>query len=112
MADKKAENNSANNEDSPSELQKVANSYRSGWAYAEYAFQYGMAIVICLLAGYWLDKWLNTGNILMITGVIVGSVAGFIGLLKSLNVLKFSKSDDLGKRKSEPGSPPGKKIEK
>jgi len=100
MAVKKAENNSANEQNSPSELQKAAESYRSGWAYAEYAFQYGVAIVICTLGGYWLDKWLNTGNIFMITGVIVGSVAGFIGLLKSLNVLKFNKSDDHGKRKS------------
>jgi F0F1-type ATP synthase assembly protein I len=99
MAGKKDENSPANNEDSPSELQKVADSYRSGWAYAEYAFQYGLAIVLCTLIGYWLDKWLNTGNILMITGVVVGSVAGFIGLLKSLNVIKFNKNNDGNKPK-------------
>lgn len=99
MNDKKAGDNSAQNGDSPSELQKVANSYRSGWAYAEYAFQYGMAIVLCTLIGYGLDKWLNTGNILMIIGVVVGSVAGFIGLLKSLNVITFNKNNDGNKRK-------------
>jgi F0F1-type ATP synthase assembly protein I len=101
MAVNKAENNSANDEKLPSELQKAAESYRSGWAYAEYAFQYGVAIVICTLGGYWLDKWLNTGNIFMITGVVVGSVAGFIGLLKSLNVLKFNKPDSKQKSGTE-----------
>ena len=99
MNDKKADNNSAKSDNSQSELQKVANSYRSGWAYAEYAFQYGMAIVLCTLIGYGLDKWLNTGNILMIIGVVVGSVAGFIGLLKSLNVITFNKNNDGSKRK-------------
>gem|GEM_PF-1213590 len=99
MNDKKADNNSAKSDNSQSELQKVANSYRSGWAYAEYAFQYGIAIVLCTLIGYGLDKWLNTGSILMIIGVVVGSVAGFIGLLKSLNVITFNKNNDGSKRK-------------
>ncbi len=87
-----AEKSSKSDEKQPSEFKQVAESYRSGWAYAEYAFQYGMAIVVCALIGYGLDKWLSTGNILMIAGVIVGSVFGFLGLLKALNVIKFGKS--------------------
>jgi F0F1-type ATP synthase assembly protein I len=43
-----------------------------------------MAIVLCALIGYWLDNWLNTGNIIMIIGVIFGSVGGFINLLRAL----------------------------
>jgi F0F1-type ATP synthase assembly protein I len=78
----------------PSEMQKIAKSYRSGWAYAEYAFQYAMAIVVCSLIGYWLDKVLNTGQVLFIIGVFLGAVAGFIGLLKSLNVLSLNKHTD------------------
>lgn len=83
-----AENNSIFNKkdaENPSELQKVAKSYRSGWQYAEYAFQYGVSIVLCTLAGYWLDKWLNTGNILLILGVLLGSVGGFVNLLRAVN---------------------------
>ncbi|HMT11210.1 MAG TPA: AtpZ/AtpI family protein [Ignavibacteria bacterium] len=73
------------NADNPSEMRKIAKSYSSGWRYAEYAFQYGASIVLCSLAGYWLDNWLNTGNWLLIIGVLFGSVAGFINLLRGLN---------------------------
>ncbi|MCC6866737.1 MAG: AtpZ/AtpI family protein [Ignavibacteria bacterium] len=98
-----AENNSIFNKkdaENPSELQKVANSYRSGWQYAEYAFQYGVSIVLCSLAGYWLDKWLNTGNLLLIVGVLIGSVAGFVNLLRAVNykpVIKQKEKTDTGR---------------
>lgn len=68
-----------------SEFRKVANSYRSGWQYAEIGFQYGASIVLCTLGGYWLDKWLETGNIFLIIGVLFGSVAGFVNLMRSVN---------------------------
>ena len=69
----------------PSEFQKVASSYSSGWRYAEYAFQYGVSIVLCSLLGYWLDKWLSTGNMLFIIGVLLGSVGGFVNLLRAVS---------------------------
>ena len=69
-----------------SDFEKVTKSYRSGWFYAEYAFQYGITIVLCSLIGYWLDNWLNTGNVLLIVFVLFGSVAGFVNLLRGLNV--------------------------
>ena len=68
-----------------SELERTAKSFRSGWAYAEYAFQYGVTIVLCALIGYWLDNWLHTKNVLLIIGVFFGSFAGFVYLIKSLN---------------------------
>lgn len=82
------ENNGISNEknaEKPSEMQKIAKSYSSGWRYAEYAFQYGVSIVLCTLGGYWLDNWLNTGNWLLIIGVLFGSIAGFVNLLRGLN---------------------------
>jgi F0F1-type ATP synthase assembly protein I len=94
-----AEKSSKNDEKQPSGIKQVAESYRSGWSYAEYAFQYGMAIVVCMLIGYGLDTWLGTGNILMIAGVLVGSVFGFLGLLKALNVIKFGKSGKIEDKK-------------
>ena len=94
-----AEKPSKNDENKPSELKDVAESYRSGWSYAEYAVQYGMSIVVCALIGYGLDTWLNTGNSFMIGGVIFGSVFGFLGLLKSLGVMKFGKGGKSGKEK-------------
>ena len=89
---KMTEKTDKKDEKEPSEMEKIAKSYRSGWAYAEYAFQYAMAIVVCSLLGYWLDHVFGTGNVLLICGVFLGAVAGFIGLLKSLNV--FPKGTD------------------
>jgi len=74
-------NNSKNKE---SELEKTAKSFRSGSAYAEYAVQYGVTIVLCTLVGYWLDNWLHTGNILLIVFVMFGATAGFVNLLRGL----------------------------
>ena len=81
----------------PSELQKMTSSYRSGWAYSEIALQYGLAIVICALIGYWLDSVFGTGPVIMITGVMFGAAAGFMGMLRSLGVLKFKKKRNDGK---------------
>lgn len=92
-----AENNSIfgkKDAEKPSELQKFAKSYRTGWAYAEYAFQYGISIVLCTLIGYWLDKWLNTGIIFLVAGVLFGAVGGFVILLRSLGVIKINKDTD------------------
>ena len=72
----------------PSEFRKAAKSYSTGWRYAEYAFQYGVSIVLCTLIGYWLDNWLNTAPILLIIGVIFGSVGGFINLYRGVTVKK------------------------
>ncbi|MBE2228938.1 MAG: AtpZ/AtpI family protein [Ignavibacteria bacterium] len=69
-------------------MRKVASSYTSGWRYAEYAFQYGVSIVLCTLGGYWLDNWLETGNTFLIIGVLFGSVAGFINLYRAVTYKK------------------------
>jgi F0F1-type ATP synthase assembly protein I len=81
-----------------SEIEKVTRSYQKGWAYAEVAIQYGIAIIVCTLIGSWLDGKFNTGNVLMISGLILGAVAGFIGLLKQLNVLNFKKKSNSDKK--------------
>ena len=92
-----AANGSSEDEKKPSNFEKVASSYRSGWAYAEYAFQYGAAIVVCTLLGWWVDSQLNTNGIFLFIGVFVGAVAGFIGLLKSLKVISFRGKNERGK---------------
>lgn len=80
--------------DKKGEFQKVTSSYQKGWGYAEIAIQYGVAIILCTLIGHWLDSKFNTGNILMIAGLIIGAVGGFIGLLKSLNALNTKNIHD------------------
>ena len=84
----------------PADLRIPADNKVSGARQAlRAATDFSAAIFVSGVLGYWLDKWLNTGNILMIIGVVVGSVAGFIGLLKSLNVITFNKNNDGSKRK-------------
>jgi F0F1-type ATP synthase assembly protein I len=89
MADDK-DSTTKNDKTKPeSEFEKIARSYRTGWYYAEYAFQYGVTIVLCSLCsliGYWLDGWLGTGHILLIIFVMFGAVAGFINLIRGLNI--------------------------
>jgi F0F1-type ATP synthase assembly protein I len=80
------------------EMANITRSYQKGWAYAEIGMQFGIAIVLCTLIGNWLDGKLGTGNILMISGVIIGTVAGFIGLLKQLNVLNSKSKDERNKK--------------
>lgn len=99
MAEKS--NKTTRQDSSPPEESKMANitrSYQKGWAYAEVALQFGIAIVLCTLVGSWLDGKFNTGHILMIAGVVIGTVAGFIGLLKQLNVLNTKKKSDPDKK--------------
>lgn len=96
-----AQKTSKNDENGQSEFKKVADSYRSGWAYAEYAFQYAMSIVVCVLIGYGLDRWLGTGNTIMIIGVVFGSVFGFLGLLRSLGAISFGKDKGVGKTRED-----------
>lgn len=94
-----AENNGISDKkdaENTSEFQKVSKSYRTGWQYAEYAFQYGVSIVLCTLIGYWLDNWLGTGNICLIVGVLLGSVGGFINLYRGVT---SSTAKNLGKDK-------------
>lgn len=79
-------------------MANITRSYQKGWAYAEVALQFGIAIVVCTLIGNWLDGKFGTGNILMITGVLIGTVAGFIGLLKQLNVINTKEKDDRNKK--------------
>jgi F0F1-type ATP synthase assembly protein I len=102
MAENKKDNSRLNT-DSPKNtgssaekdtLENVTRSYQKGWGYAEIAIQYGVAIILCTLIGHWLDNKFNSGYILMITGLIIGSVAGFIGLLKSLNALNTKNKHD------------------
>lgn len=40
------------------------------------------SIVSCLIVGWLLDRWLGTSPWLIVVGIIVGSVAGFMHLIR------------------------------
>lgn len=44
-----------------------------------------------IIVGYVLDRWLNTGPWMVITGIILGMTSAIIGLVRILN--RLSRSD-------------------
>jgi ATP synthase protein I len=43
------------------------------------------SIVSCLIVGWLLDRWLDTSPWLIVVGIIVGSVAGFMHLIRVMS---------------------------
>ena len=54
---------------------------KSGLAYAA-AFSLFSAVVAGLIAGWLLDRWLGTQPWLLITGIVLGAVAGFYEFIR------------------------------
>ena len=44
-----------------------------------------LSIVSCLLVGWALDRWLGTSPWLIVTGIIIGSIAGFMHLIRVMS---------------------------
>jgi ATP synthase protein I len=43
------------------------------------------SIVSCLIVGWLLDRWLGTSPWLIVAGIIVGSIAGFMHLIRVMS---------------------------
>jgi len=43
------------------------------------------SIVACLIVGWLLDRWLGTSPWLIVAGIVVGSVAGFMHLIRVMS---------------------------
>jgi ATP synthase protein I len=59
---------------------------KSGLAYAA-AFSLFAAVVGGLIIGWLLDRWLGTGPWLLVTGIVLGAVAGFYEFIRSSSKL-------------------------
>jgi len=59
---------------------------KSGLAYAA-AFSLFAAVVGGLVIGWLLDRWLGTRPWLLVTGIVLGSAAGFYELIRSSSKL-------------------------
>jgi ATP synthase protein I len=44
-----------------------------------------LSIVSCLLAGWALDRWLGTSPWLIVAGIVLGSVAGFMQFIRLMS---------------------------
>ncbi len=56
----------------------------SGLVYGA-VFTLASAIVVCLVAGWALDRWLKTGPWLLVAGIIVGAVLGFYQFVRMMS---------------------------
>lgn len=57
---------------------------KSGMVYAA-VFAIITSVVVFLCIGWALDRWLGTGPWLLVTGIILGSVAGFYEFIRLIS---------------------------
>lgn len=65
--------------------QQVHSAINDGWMHGGSFFS---SIIAGTLLGYFLDQWLNTDPWLVVTGILLGSYAGFVKMwtyMKSLD---------------------------
>lgn len=56
----------------------------------------GLAVIIGLLVGYYLDKWLGTSPWMLLLWMLFGLVAGFRGMFRAVNRADIAASEELG----------------
>ena len=67
-----------------SDEEKTEANRKSGLAYAA-AFSLFASVVSGLLVGWLLDRWLGTRPWLLVVGIVLGSVAGFYELIRTIS---------------------------
>jgi hypothetical protein len=55
------------------------------------------SVIIGIVAGLWLDKWLGTKIIFTLLGVLLGTTVAFYGLYQMVKPLMDDKDDGSGK---------------
>jgi F0F1-type ATP synthase assembly protein I len=57
---------------------------RQGYKYLGAGLRFGGGIVMFLLAGWAVDRWLNTRPVFLLIGTFVGAVLGFVSIWREL----------------------------
>ena len=65
---------------------KEETNRKTGIAYAA-AFSLFASVVSGLIVGWLLDRWLKTSPWLLVTGLVLGSIAGFFEFIRSTSKL-------------------------
>lgn len=68
------------------EEDKEETNRRTGIAYAA-AFSLFASVVSGLIIGWLLDRWLATGPWLLVTGLVLGAIAGFYEFIRATSKL-------------------------
>jgi ATP synthase protein I len=76
---------------------------KSVLAYSSVGLQLAGTLLICVYAGFWLDRRYDTSPWLVLAGAAVGMTAGFFNMFKELQALdkntEDSEKDDSKRRK-------------
>ncbi|NOT10093.1 MAG: AtpZ/AtpI family protein [Gemmatimonadales bacterium] len=55
-----------------------------GYKYLATGLRFGGAIVMFVLAGWALDRWLGTNPLFVLAGTVLGSILGFVSVWREL----------------------------
>jgi F0F1-type ATP synthase assembly protein I len=69
---------------SDKQRRKALTSYSQAGTYIGSGFQFAGTMVAGLFGGRWLDEKLSTAPLFLISGILLGAVAGFYHLYKTL----------------------------
>ena len=69
-------------------LGKTAETFRKSQPYVDAVWQLIGGTLLGLLAGWGLDRWLGTRPWLMISLLLLGMIAGFVGFFRSVSRVK------------------------
>ncbi len=72
----------------------VSQAYRSVGSYLTLGIQFVVNILVCVLAGRWLDGYFDTAPVLTLLGSLFGIAAGFYHFFKV--VLKMDRKPEDG----------------
>lgn len=74
--------------------QNLAGGLRHFATYTDLGLRFAAAAVLGGLGGYWLDGKLHTAPLLLIAGVMLGGVAGFVNLYRTVMRLTREEKED------------------
>lgn len=57
---------------------------RSVFSYLDLGLRFALSVVIASGGGYLVDKWLHTLPLFVIIGLLLGAVAGFLSIYRSV----------------------------
>lgn len=63
---------------------KVAGAYAEAGPYASLGVQFAVTILLFMAGGWWLDGQLTTTPLFILLGTLLGAVAGFYKLYRTL----------------------------
>ncbi len=82
----------------------LAAAYRKAGPYLNLGIEFAASILLCLFAGQWLDGKLGTSPFLMLAGLFLGMIVGFLNLYRTAMRLQEREKQGNGEGQSGGGA--------